>query len=83
MDRLVVEKPAQVVRQILSGGVTVTGALANCLENDGLQFGRDRPVDRARLARIFDGNPPPDPYEEDIWAEDAGFEAVPPEEGGS
>ena len=46
---------------------------------DPYSFVRDAYLQRRRH-QIFDGNPPPDPYEADIWAED-GLDDVAPEVG--
>lgn len=47
---------------------------------DPYSFVRDAYLQRRRH-QIYDGNPPPDPYQEDIWAEDEGLEQEAPDDG--
>lgn len=47
---------------------------------DPYSFVRDAYLQRRRN-QIYDGNPPPDPYQEDIWAEDDGPAEETPDEG--
>jgi phospholipid-binding lipoprotein MlaA len=47
---------------------------------DPYSFVRDAYLQRRRN-QIFDGNPPPEPYEEDIWAEDSELGAEPADDG--